>query len=97
MPPDIQPEAYIISGGRRTIGSGESQHFFLQEEFTMTTDKTNGGCSCTPNQSIKCTVNNCANHCQDADYCGLNTITVGTHESNPTQVQCTDCESFKLK
>ena len=39
----------------------------------------------------------CAHHCQDSNYCGLDTITVGTHEANPTEVKCTDCESFKLK
>ena len=44
---------------------------------------TNNGCACTPNQSIKCTVTNCAHHCQDQNYCGLNAITVGTHETNP--------------
>ena len=48
---------------------------------------TNNGCACTPNQSIKCTVTNCAHHCQDQNYCGLNTITVGTHETNPTKVE----------
>ena len=51
----------------------------------------------TPNQGIKCTVNNCAHHCQNANYCGLESITVGTHETNPTEIKCTDCESFKLK
>ena len=49
------------------------------------------------NESIKCTVNNCAYHCQDVNYCTLDDILVGTHESNPTKVECTDCESFKLK
>ncbi len=49
------------------------------------------------NQSIKCTVQQCANHCQSQDYCSLRSITVGTHEMNPTVVQCTDCESFVLK
>ena len=63
----------------------------------MAIDKTNDGCTCTPNQSIKCTVTSCANHCQDTDYCGLNSITGGAPETNPAQVQCTDCESFKLK
>ncbi len=63
----------------------------------MTNDRTNGGCACTPNQSIKCTVSNCAYHCQDAQYCGLTTIQVGTHEANPTQAECTDCQSFKMK
>ena len=47
---------------------------------------TNNGCACTPNQSIKCTVTNCAHHCQGQNYCGLNAITVGTHETNPTKV-----------
>ena len=28
---------------------------------------------------------------------GLTSITVGTHEANPTEIKCTDCESFKLK
>ena len=37
-------------------------------------DCTNGGCQCTPNQSISCTVNNCAHHCQDSNYCGLTSI-----------------------
>ena len=49
----------------------------------------------TPNTSIRCAVTNCANHCKDAQYCGLNTIQVGTHEANPTMDQCTDCQSFK--
>ena len=48
------------------------------------TDHTNNGCSCTPNTSIRCAVTNCANHCKDAQYCGLNAIQVGTHEANPT-------------
>lgn len=46
-------------------------------------DCTNGGCQCTPNQSISCTVNNCAHHCQDSNYCGLTSIRVGTHEAKP--------------
>jgi hypothetical protein len=68
-----------------------------QEGLSMTKDCTNSGCACTPNQSIKCTVNNCAHHCQDTDYCGLNAIQVGTHETNPTMVECTDCQSFQMK
>ena len=49
------------------------------------------------NKSIACTVNNCSYHAQEVDYCTLDKIQVGTHESNPTKVECTDCESFKLK
>lgn len=49
------------------------------------------------NKSIKCSVHQCRHHCQSENFCSLNTISVGTHESNPTQIQCTDCESFDLK
>ena len=49
------------------------------------------------NQSMRCTVQQCANHCQGQDYCALSSITVGTHETNPTVCQCTDCQSFVLK
>lgn len=61
----------------------------------MQKDCTKDGCNCTPNASIKCTVTSCAHHCQDTNYCGLTSIQVGTHETNPTQDQCTDCQSFK--
>ncbi len=49
------------------------------------------------NECIKCTVEQCKNHCDCQDYCTLDCITVGTHESNPTMNQCTDCKSFELK
>jgi hypothetical protein len=81
----------------RTIAYGESQIFFIQEEPLMSTECNNEGCACTPNTSVKCTVNNCAYHCQDENYCGLNAVQIGTHESNPTEKQCVDCDSFKLK
>lgn len=51
----------------------------------------------TPNTSIKCTVTSCAHHCNTENYCALNAIQVGTHETNPTESKCTDCQSFKLK
>ena len=81
----------------RTLATGYQPKFFTQEELFMNKDCMNSGCECTPNQSIKCTVNNCAHHCQDSNYWGLTSITVGTHEANPTEIKCTDCESFKLK
>ncbi len=56
---------------------------------------TNDGCGCTPNSAIECEVTNCTHHCQDVNYCGLNSIRVGTHEQNPTMDQCTDCQSFQ--
>ncbi len=52
---------------------------------------------CHANRSIKCSVKQCQNHCQSEDYCALDSIMVGTHETNPTMCQCTDCESFLPK
>ena len=49
------------------------------------------------NKCIECTVQQCAHHCADANYCSLERILVGTHESNPTVDQCTDCMSFRKK
>ncbi|MDO5293202.1 MAG: DUF1540 domain-containing protein [bacterium] len=49
------------------------------------------------NSSIACTVNNCSHHAQADNYCTLDKIQVGTHEQNPTQKECTDCNSFDLK
>ena len=48
------------------------------------------------NRSIGCTVTQCEYHCGNENYCSLEKINVGTHEQNPTEVKCTDCESFKL-
>lgn len=53
--------------------------------------------NCNANQSISCCVKQCAHHCESADYCALPSIKVGTHESNPSMPECTDCQSFKLK
>ena len=49
------------------------------------------------NNSIRCTVTSCENHNATEDYCALDTIMVGTHEPNPSQCQCVDCESFVAK
>ncbi len=49
------------------------------------------------NKSIACTVTSCANHNQKENYCTLNTVNVGTHETDPCQCQCVDCMSFKKK
>ncbi len=50
-----------------------------------------------PNHCISCTVEQCAHHCQNDNYCSLDSILVGTHEGNPTMDQCTDCKSFMRK
>lgn len=47
------------------------------------------------NHSIGCTVDQCEYHSKNGNYCTLNKIEVGTHESNPTMPECTDCNSFK--
>lgn len=49
------------------------------------------------NPSIKCSVEQCKNHCQDENYCSLSNVTIGTHEPNPTVCQCVDCESFEKR
>lgn len=48
------------------------------------------------NPSIGCTVHQCAHHAKSTEYCSLDAIQVGTHESNPTVPPCTDCQSFAL-
>ena len=37
------------------------------------------------NKCIECTVQSCAYHCSNENYCSLDRILVGTHEANPTQ------------
>ena len=49
------------------------------------------------NSSIGCTVNSCKYHAKSQDNCTLSKIMVGTHEAHPTQVACTDCESFAYR
>ncbi len=50
------------------------------------------------NDSIKCTdyrQQQCRQHNMVTEnYCSLGCICVGTHESNPTVPECTDCNSF---
>lgn len=49
------------------------------------------------NTAIECDVKECKYNCVDTNYCSLNSIKVGTHESHPTKCQCVDCMSFKAK
>ncbi|MGN0658927.1 MAG: DUF1540 domain-containing protein [Emergencia sp.] len=49
------------------------------------------------NHNIHCTVAQCLHNAREQQYCTLDAITVGTHEANPTQSQCTDCMSFRLR
>ncbi|MBQ9937830.1 MAG: DUF1540 domain-containing protein [Oscillospiraceae bacterium] len=50
--------------------------------------------NCSPNKSIHCTVDKCKFNCKDEAYCTLSSVDIGTHEQNPTQTQCVDCNSF---
>jgi len=49
------------------------------------------------NQTIKCTVQQCQYNDKEKTNCTLDSITVGTHECNPTEDQCTDCKSFQKR
>ena len=49
------------------------------------------------NKSIECAVKQCEYNASNAGYCTLGKIKVGTHESNPTVPECTDCMSFKVR
>lgn len=49
------------------------------------------------NKSIGCSVQQCKFHSSSADYCSLDKIMVGTHESDPKMPECTDCNSFMRK
>lgn len=53
--------------------------------------------SCTKNPAIQCSIKECKNHCGSENYCTLQAIRIGTHEANPTMIECTDCESFEYK
>ena len=46
------------------------------------------------NRCIECNVISCENHCKSENYCALDKIKVATNESNPTDVRCTNCDSF---
>ena len=46
------------------------------------------------NSNIKCTVSQCRNNMVTEDYCCLDCIHVGTHETDPTVPECVDCNSF---
>ena len=52
---------------------------------------------CKANHSIRCSVSSCSYHCNHEDYCSLDSIHVGTHETDPTMIPCTDCQSFRKK
>ena len=46
------------------------------------------------NHCIVCTVESCRHHNDSKNYCSLEAIRVGAHESDPNVPPCTDCQSF---
>jgi hypothetical protein len=46
------------------------------------------------NNSIKCSVCECAHHAQAQNYCTLNEINVGCCSPKATSCDCTECASF---
>ena len=77
--------------------SNNFQHIPLFSAYTKGefSEKEEYHMNCHANKSIECTVQSCAHHCDSENYCSLERILVGTHETNPTMDQCTDCQSFK--
>lgn len=48
------------------------------------------------NPSIECSVTSCAYHCNDKQYCSLNTIKVGCQSTDVCSCDSTECASFRL-
>ncbi|MBR6967368.1 MAG: DUF1540 domain-containing protein [Ruminococcus sp.] len=46
------------------------------------------------NPCIRCDVSQCRHNLCTEHYCTLDSISVGTHEEDPTVPECTDCNSF---
>ena len=74
------------------VYSGENRPYYSRKQT-----KEGKPMNCHANKCVECTVQECANHCTGENYCTLDKILVGTHESNPTVDQCTDCKSFRRK
>lgn len=49
------------------------------------------------NSAISCSVKECKYNLGTESYCTLSNIRVGTHETNPSMPECTDCQSFVKK
>lgn len=64
---------------------------------TKTKEEKHMNCHCSANRSIQCTVTQCKHHCDAENYCSLEQIQVGTHETDPSVKECTDCMSFAKK
>ena len=72
------------------ISPGRRARVFFQERGTAMSQNERS------NRCIGCTVDNCAHHAKSENYCTLHQVSIGTHESDPTEPKCADCESFSL-
>ena len=52
---------------------------------------------CSANPSIECSVKQCRHHCGSKNFCSLEHVQIGTHESDPSVKECVDCLSFTRK
>ena len=87
----------IIPGSGKKVNEKMDNFRFGVENYRRNRKKEVKAMNCNANKCIECTVQQCAYHCSDANYCSLDRILVGTHEANPTADQCTDCKSFRKK
>ncbi len=49
------------------------------------------------NPNIHCTVDQCRYNMCSENYCTLDVVNIGTHESNPSVKECVDCDSFEKR
>ena len=49
------------------------------------------------NPNIHCTVDQCRYNLCSENYCTLDVVNIGTHESNPSVKECVDCNSFEKR
>ena len=49
------------------------------------------------NHNIQCSVNTCAHHAGEQDYCTLRSIRVGCCAAQHKSCDCTECASFQMR
>ena len=49
------------------------------------------------NPNIHCTVEQCRHNLCSENYCPLDCVHIGTHESDPSVKECVDCNSFEKR
>lgn len=49
------------------------------------------------NPNIHCTVGQCRHNLCTEPFCTLDTVHIGTHETEPSVKECVDCNSFEKR